>query len=97
MVSPKLSNTIVIALVFLFLTYESKGESMSKVNLSIYYDSLCQSCAIFIVKNLEEIFNNDLIDIVNLQLVPWANSYVNQTNNSISCQVLIFLYFFAIF
>ncbi|XP_045833735.1 gamma-interferon-responsive lysosomal thiol protein-like [Trifolium pratense] len=86
MVSPKLSNTIVIALVFLFFTYESKGESMSKVNLSIYYDSLCQSCAIFIVKNIEEIFNNDLIDIVNLQLVPWANSYVNQTNNSISCQ-----------
>jgi hypothetical protein len=102
MVSPKLSNTIVIiALFLLFFTYESKGESYSfssrshktsfdhqKVNLSVYYESLDQRSATFIVKNLVEIFNNDIINIVNLQLVPWANSHVNhQANNSISCQV----------
>ncbi|WJX48954.1 hypothetical protein P8452_35451 [Trifolium repens] len=101
MVSPKLSNTIVIiALFLLFFTYESKGESYSfsssshktsfdhqKVNLSVYYESLDQRSATFIVKNLVEIFNNDIINIVNLQLVPWANSHVNhQANNSISCQ-----------
>ncbi|KAK7260012.1 hypothetical protein RIF29_25700 [Crotalaria pallida] len=57
-----------------------------KVNLSVYYESLCQPCAVFIIKNLEEIFNNDLINIVNLRLVPWVNAYVNMTNNSISCQ-----------
>lgn len=64
-----------------------------KVNLSVYYESLSQSCAVFIVKNLEEIFYNDVINIVNLQLVPWANASVNRTNNSISCQVLFYLYF----
>ncbi|XP_058734469.1 gamma-interferon-responsive lysosomal thiol protein-like [Vicia villosa] len=89
MVSLKLS----IILVLLFFTYESHSSSSSssliddhKVNLTVYYESLSQPSAIFIVKNLEEIFNNDLIDIVNLQLIPWANSHVNQLNNSISCQ-----------
>lgn len=103
--SPKLPITIVIPLILLFFTYDSKGASYDtsgsqikpvdyeKVNLSVYYESLSNSSAVFIVKNLREIFNNDLIDIVNLQLVPWANSHVNQTNNAISCQVLIFLYF----
>lgn len=64
-----------------------------KVNLSVYYESLNEPCAVFIVKNLEEIFYNDVINIVNLQLVPWANASVNRTNNSISCQVLFYLYF----
>ena len=58
-----------------------------KVNLSVYYESLCQPCATFIIQNLNELFNSDLINIVNLQLVPWANAYVKVTNNSISCQV----------
>ena len=105
MVSPKLPITLVITLIILFFTYESEGASYDssgsqikpidyeKVNLSVYYESLSNSSAVFIVKNLREIFNNDIIDIVNLQLVPWANSHVNQTNNVISCQVLIFLYF----
>ncbi|CAL5210787.1 unnamed protein product [Lathyrus oleraceus] len=92
MVSPKLS----IILVLLFFTYESHSSSSSsshiqqfddhKVNLTIYYESLSQPSATFIVKNLEEIFNNDLIDMVNLQLIPWADSHVNPLNNSISCQ-----------
>lgn len=64
-----------------------------KVNLSVYYTSLCQPCATFIVQNLEGIFNNDLINIINLQLVPWANAYVNKTNNSIICQVLFYPYY----
>ena len=55
-----------------------------KVNLSVYYDSLCQSCATFIVKDLLNVFYNNLISIVNLQLVPWANAYVNNTKYSIS-------------
>ncbi|XP_061368256.1 gamma-interferon-responsive lysosomal thiol protein-like [Gastrolobium bilobum] len=102
MVSPKLGITIVIALVLFFFIYEAEGASYSsgshidgaeitplanqKVNLSVYYESLCQSCETFIIKNLGDIFNNDLIDILNLQLVPWANAHINNTNNSISCQ-----------
>ncbi|KAG5054043.1 hypothetical protein JHK85_006553 [Glycine max] len=57
-----------------------------KVNLSVYYDSLCKTCAKFIIEDLRDIFGNNLISIVNLQLVPWANAYVNNTNKSISCQ-----------
>ncbi|KAL2337700.1 hypothetical protein Fmac_012146 [Flemingia macrophylla] len=57
-----------------------------KVNLSVYYDSLSLPCATFIVKDLRNIFDNDLISILNLQLVPWASAYINNTNDSISCQ-----------
>jgi len=63
-----------------------------KVNLSVYYASLSQPSATFIVKNLEEIFHSDLINIINLHLVPWANAYVNKTNQSIICQVLFYSY-----
>lgn len=58
-----------------------------KVNLSVYYDSLCQSCALFIIKDLRNIFDSNLISVMNLRLVPWANAYINNTKNSISCQV----------
>ncbi|KAK7390326.1 hypothetical protein VNO78_25629 [Psophocarpus tetragonolobus] len=58
--------------------------SYQKVNLSVYYDSLCQSCAKFIIQDLRNIFDSNLISIVNLQLVPWAKAYL--INNSISCQ-----------
>ncbi|KAL9303816.1 hypothetical protein ACSQ67_021079 [Phaseolus vulgaris] len=57
-----------------------------KVNLSVYYDSLCQSCALFIIKDLRNIFDSNLISVMNLRLVPWANAYINNTKNSISCQ-----------
>ncbi|XP_057753543.1 gamma-interferon-responsive lysosomal thiol protein-like [Arachis stenosperma] len=61
--------------------------NIMKVNLSVYYGSLCQPCSTFIIKNLQEIFYNGLINIINLQLVPWANAYINNdTNNSIICQ-----------
>jgi len=43
-----------------------------KVNLLVYYASLSQPSATFIVKNLEEIFHSDLINIINLHLVPQA-------------------------
>lgn len=58
-----------------------------KVNLSVYYESLSYSSATFIGKDLLNIFANNLINILNLQLVPWTNAYFNKTNNSISCQV----------
>lgn len=58
-----------------------------KVNLSLYYDTLCPFCATFIVKNLTGVFYEDLINIINLRLVPWGNSYINKSSNSIVCQV----------
>lgn len=66
--------------------------SHQKVNLSVYYDSLCQSCALFIIKDLRDIFDSNLTSIMNLRLVPWANAYINNNNNSISCQVFRFIF-----
>ncbi|PRQ42834.1 putative gamma interferon inducible lysosomal thiol reductase GILT [Rosa chinensis] len=56
-------------------------------SLSLYYDSLSTSCATFIVKNLAKIFDDDLITILNLRLVPWGDAYANKSNNSTAfCQ-----------
>lgn len=96
---PKLAIIITaLALVPLIFINESDSAEVTpfasqKVNLSVYYASLSQPCATFIVKNLEEIFHSDLINIVNLQLVPWANAYVDKTNHSIVCQVLLYPYY----
>ncbi|CAN1820566.1 Gamma-interferon-responsive lysosomal thiol protein [Linum perenne] len=67
----------------------SSSDHHQKVNLSVYYETLCPPCAQFIVENLINIFNNGIIDIVNLKLIPWGNAHltVNGTNNTnIICQ-----------
>ncbi|XP_028764542.1 gamma-interferon-responsive lysosomal thiol protein-like [Neltuma alba] len=88
MASFKLAIRIMItfSLCFPILQAEGATSSPEKVNLTVYYESLGKPCAEFIIRNLGEVFNGDLIDIVNLQLVPWANASINSTNNSISCQ-----------
>ncbi|KAK9920354.1 hypothetical protein M0R45_028909 [Rubus argutus] len=58
-----------------------------KVTLSLYYDSLSTNCSTFIVKNLAKIFDDDLITILNLRLVPWGDAYANKSNNNTTfCQ-----------
>ncbi|KAJ7961180.1 putative Gamma-interferon-inducible lysosomal thiol reductase [Quillaja saponaria] len=100
MVSPRLAITIAMAFVpflFIFESHASSGsedfgvevspvDSDQKVNLSVYYDSLCPSCSTFIVKNLVQVFDKGLIKIVNLRLIPWGNAYINRTNNAFVCQ-----------
>lgn len=68
-----------------------KVSSSVKVNLSVYYETLCPSCANFIVKNLMSIFNDGLFDIINLRMVPWGNAHMNRVNNTIVCQVRLHL------
>ncbi|KAL5742476.1 hypothetical protein ACOSP7_029208 [Xanthoceras sorbifolium] len=57
-----------------------------KVDLFLYYESLCPGCATFISEYLVKDFENGLIDIVNLRLVPWGNAKVEEPNNTIICQ-----------
>ncbi|KAL6278195.1 hypothetical protein ACE6H2_021796 [Prunus campanulata] len=57
-----------------------------KVTLSVYYETLCPFCATFIVKNLAQIFDNNLITILNLRLVPWGKASINSSKNSTVCQ-----------
>ncbi|KAG8374448.1 hypothetical protein BUALT_Bualt11G0133000 [Buddleja alternifolia] len=63
----------------------SANDSGDKVKLSVYYESLCPYCANFIVNHLVKIFQTDLINIVNLRLVPWGNTHISP-NNSWICQ-----------
>ncbi|KAJ0088994.1 hypothetical protein Patl1_31414 [Pistacia atlantica] len=57
-----------------------------KVNVALYYESLCPGSAEFILKYLVDVFDLDLIDIVNLKLVPWGNAETTDPNNTIVCQ-----------
>lgn len=56
-----------------------------KVELGLYYETLCPYCSNFIVKNLASIFRNGLLDVIQLNLVPYGNARVD-SNNTISCQ-----------
>ncbi|KAK8617307.1 hypothetical protein V6N13_080224 [Hibiscus sabdariffa] len=57
-----------------------------KVNLSLYYESLCPYCRSFIVSQLVKVFNTDLLNIINLRLVPWGNAQYVEPNKTIICQ-----------
>ncbi|KAK4342690.1 hypothetical protein RND71_038506 [Anisodus tanguticus] len=59
--------------------------SQDKVNLSLYYESLCPYCADFIVNQLVKVLQTDLGSIVNLRLVPWGNTRI-APNSSWICQ-----------
>ncbi|KAK0584870.1 hypothetical protein LWI29_020046 [Acer saccharum] len=55
-----------------------------KVDLVLYYETLCPPCADFITTDLVKVFQTDLNTIVNLRLVPWGNAKV--INSTIVCQ-----------
>ncbi|KAJ0088993.1 hypothetical protein Patl1_31415 [Pistacia atlantica] len=57
-----------------------------KVNLSLYYETLNPNCSNFIVQNLATVFDNDLISIINLRMVPWGNAYTNDSGKTIVCK-----------
>ncbi|KAM0868188.1 hypothetical protein ACQ4PT_041496 [Festuca glaucescens] len=58
----------------------------AKVPLALYYESLCPYCSRFIVNHLAGIFDDGLVDIVDLLLVPYGNAHVRDPNNTINCQ-----------
>lgn len=59
--------------------------SAPKVPLALYYEALCPYCSNFIVNYLSKIFTDGLLDIVDLNLVPYGNARIG-SNNSITCQ-----------
>ena len=64
------------------------GSDSGKVSLELYYESLCPYSANFVVNYLAEIFENGLISIVDLKLVPWGNARL-RPNSTVVCQVRI--------
>ncbi|CAK9171801.1 unnamed protein product [Ilex paraguariensis] len=59
--------------------------SSDKVSLGLYYESLCPYSANFVVNYLAKIFVDGLIDIVDLNLVPWGNAKLTG-NSTFACQ-----------
>ncbi|KAG6527498.1 hypothetical protein ZIOFF_009601 [Zingiber officinale] len=62
----------------------ASSDSASKVSVALYYETLCPYSANFIVNYLAKIFENGLISIVDLELVPYGNARIR--NGTISCQ-----------
>lgn len=66
---------------------KSSPIKIPKVTLSLYYETLCPYCQAFIKNDLLKLFLEDLVDIVNLRLVPWGNARVLEPNKTTICQV----------
>ena len=61
---------------------------IQKVDLTLYYETLCPYCSYFIAHHLVTLFTDDLISMVNLRLVPWGNSLL-LPSGYFQCQVLL--------
>jgi len=89
MVSPSFSTKLVFFACFVLFTFSHKlvtGES-DKVELNLYYESLCPGCQSFIVDELVKVFDSDLDTITDVKLVPFG--YAKVSNNlTVICQVL---------
>lgn len=68
---------------------------VENVELVLYYETLCPYCKEFIVKELIKVFDRDLIDIVNLRLVPYGNAHIQEPDNTIVCQVRSPIFFIS--
>lgn len=82
-VSPFFLTILSISL-FIFHS-DAAPNNYTKVNVSLYFESLCPFCGNFIVNQLGKVFETDLISIVNLRLIPWGNAR-RVTNSSWTCQ-----------
>lgn len=91
----KMTKPYVYFLAFLIFFISVSPISCKQVSLGLYYETLCPDSAEFIVDNLTKIFENGLIDVVDLHLVPWGNAdAILQGSNTFECQVFHdFLYF----
>ncbi|GKV09507.1 hypothetical protein SLEP1_g20993 [Rubroshorea leprosula] len=88
------ATPLLLFLVHVFLFSSSSSSSASvisltsdsdKVSVALYYESLCPYSADFIINYLTKLFDDDLISIVDLPLVPWENTKL-RGNNTIDCQ-----------
>ncbi|XP_006649925.1 gamma-interferon-responsive lysosomal thiol protein-like isoform X2 [Oryza brachyantha] len=55
-----------------------------KVDVALYYESLCPFSATFVVDRLAKVFRDGLLDAIDLSLVPYGNARVR--DGKISCQ-----------
>ncbi|KAH1039981.1 hypothetical protein J1N35_041724 [Gossypium stocksii] len=93
--SKLLSLLLLVNFLFIYQSHSSPDNNVTKaqshikpkkVHLSLYYESLCPYCRNFIVSQLVKVFNTDLLNIINLRLVPWGNAQYVKPNKTIICQ-----------
>nr|XP_011466176.1 PREDICTED: gamma-interferon-inducible lysosomal thiol reductase-like isoform X1 [Fragaria vesca subsp. vesca] len=70
---------------FLLVSNPSRSYAAENVSVTLYYETLCPYCADFIVNHLAKIFDNGLISVVTLRMVPWGNAWLN-SDGSFACQ-----------
>ncbi|XP_041023834.1 gamma-interferon-responsive lysosomal thiol protein-like [Juglans microcarpa x Juglans regia] len=76
---------LVLTNILVSFTTPTYSRSSDKVTVSLYYETLCPYCANFIVSYLVKIFQNDLISVVNLRMIPWGNAWI-QSDGTFVCQ-----------
>ncbi|KAL5709787.1 hypothetical protein ACHQM5_020432 [Ranunculus cassubicifolius] len=76
----------VLVLLMLSTSISSINGDNNRVELALYYETLCPYCSNFMVNYLPTIFQNGLVDIINLKLVPYGNAKIVGPNNTITCQ-----------
>ncbi|XP_015897417.1 gamma-interferon-responsive lysosomal thiol protein [Ziziphus jujuba] len=77
--------TILVATTTILLLNPYGCAGSEPVTVSLYYETLCPYCADFIVNHLVKLFQNGLISIVNLRMLPWGNAWLNP-DGSFVCQ-----------
>ncbi|KAK4772019.1 hypothetical protein SAY86_013794 [Trapa natans] len=67
--------------------FRSSISDGNKIPVVLYYETLCPYCANFIANanGLNKVFDDGLISIIDLKLVPYGNAKIG-ANNTISCQ-----------
>ncbi|KAI3868564.1 hypothetical protein MKW92_012333 [Papaver armeniacum] len=87
-------SQISLLLVLLLLPYASvssssvsvgRPTSFPKVSLDLYYDALDMASANFLIRFLPYIYESDLIELVNLKLVPYAQARI-QGKSEVICK-----------
>lgn len=81
--------------VVVFFSSTSTSSSSEKVEVALYYETLCPYCSNLIVNYLYKIFDDGLYDIVDFKLIPYGNAKIR--NNTIVCQVIFFSFSFPFF
>ncbi|KAI3788009.1 hypothetical protein L2E82_00595 [Cichorium intybus] len=89
------ARLLFIFMIFLFAvnTYSSSSDfveieplkEVEKVQVTVYYESLCPYCENFIVNYLIDVFTEGIDAIADVKLFPYGNAKVN-SNGNITCQ-----------
>mgnify|MGYP003703293749 CR=1 FL=1 len=76
---------LLLAAILLLAAGAVEGKKGGKVDVALYYESLCPYSAMFVVGSLAKVFRDGLLDAVDLSLVPYGNA--RGKDGKISCQV----------